>query len=1042
MKKIQRPRVEDIHTGEQFKIVDIGSFEVNHALNEPSVIDFRIFDTERNKFAFPMLKEYNFIIYNNEYYLTYLHEEDSSNIKDGVAIHISSLLKKKRVHDEYTGLYNLNDVLKISLDGSGFTFINCSTKNMKLQFENFGKDDRLSMLQHLLKRFDVECYFSKYTVYIFDKVGTETDYQFRFGYNIKALNKKVDVTDCNFSVRVLGHKPTEEEGGGDQFMYYYESPLKYHMPREIQDWEAPEIEDDKIKHVETARERGIAAVQDTPIITIMVAHEELPNEKERVPGIGDRALVRHYKMKLDFDLRIIKIREHPYSNKSNEYEFSNKREDVIDRNANKNEEKFDLDLLMKQIKEINMKIMNFVTTATLDGKFDEAEKSQYEQLLKTKNELETKAKDLADNALSSANSYTDVAKQNAIEIAKAEAQQKAKEAQEAATAYAKAQTELAQKEAAAYADGVVTASEKAVLDQAEQKVSDAKKYAEQKAKEAETAANNATNTKIDGLTFGANNLITGTQNKNANGWKSWGNIGRVGVYGPIGTAKQCLYIETKSADGKTNLTVPQGTAIGLQGDGHTFSVKAGQEYTLSMQIATSELGDKLSYTHLMYSVTGGNRRLQEIKITDFTKTEPIYVGATTYYYKINFTFKADRDDNNVHLLIGGVTARELNGSNGYAWIRIYELQVVPGNKVYEYSVSPADIQEDITQKAKETQDAAALDASTKATAATQNAKNDVQNGKVPLPTTSLNGDINPDKNKIKNAHMTLDENGCLLDQGNFRLIDPETGNEEIVRSDTNMIYDHSFEMLQFDPRQNLRGKLYKYTGPRHEIDTQYGARPGVWYCEGDPTVQWVGYTPGIEGINFAAYGDMFVEVNTKAQWSQYTYLNFDNSLKKRYTMSAALCHGDVDWDGAAKIRLRILAYDKSFKYISHVGQRDVDIPVTMVKKWKRYSVTTNTDLPEGTVFLRCIIESLQAWAWADGVQLVPYDKPIVYNPENSLYALRNRGLETKIVTTNCIKFSGGNPYMVDNGVMWWGTGEQGWGFYGRGNNQWWKFANG
>ncbi|MDI6508922.1 hypothetical protein QL993_30195, partial [Bacillus wiedmannii] len=79
-----------------------------------------------------------------------------------------------------------------------------------------------------------------------------------------------------------------------------------------------------------------------------------------------------------------------------------------------------------------------------------------------------------------------------------------------------------------------------------------------------------------------------TQNKNANGWKPWGSIGRVGVYGPMGTAKQCLYIETKSADGKTNLVVPQGTPIGLQGDGHAFSVKSGQEYTLSMEVATSE----------------------------------------------------------------------------------------------------------------------------------------------------------------------------------------------------------------------------------------------------------------------------------------------------------------------------------------------------------------------------------------------------------------------------------------------------------------------
>ncbi|MGG1147669.1 phage tail protein [Bacillus wiedmannii] len=1011
MKRIERPRVEDIYNGEQFKIVDTQSFEVEHQLNEPSSIDFRIFNTERNKLAFPLVKEYNFIFYDKEYYLILLHDEDSSDVKSGAAIHISSILKKKRVHEEYTGYFSIDDVLNITFEGSDFSVVNLAKKTKKLQFENFGKSDRLSMLQHVLKRFKVECYFSKYTVYIFDKVGAETDYQFRFGYNIKAINKKVDVTNCTFSVLVRGHTPTEEEGGGEQFVYYYESPIKYKMPEIIRDWEASVIEDDRVKNLETAIEQAREEVQDTPEITITVSHEVLPNEKERIPGIGDRALVRHYKMKLDFDVRIVKIRQYPYDNRSDEYEFSNKKEDVIDRNENKDDEKSDLDLLLKQIQEINKKIVNFVTAATMDGKFDESEKAQYEKLIQTKRELETKAETLASDAISTANTYTDEAKRNAIEIAKAEAQSKAKEAEKAASEYArlqaeyaqkeaqshadgvvtasekaildqaeqkvaaaktyaeqkakeaqsaaeksaaldatdksnsaknaaieaaklnaaekaeearlaaikaanaetalteertkayadgkitveenmriealekaakeaqqdaqnkatsakqaaisasaldasnkadkakadaiaaaqadaqtkanaakqaaseyakaqaelaekqakahadgvvtvsekavldqaeqkvaaaktyaaqkakeaetaakaaaatdaqnkadkakadaiaaaqadaktkadaakqaaldyaKAQAELAEKQAKAHADGVVTASEKAVLNQAEQKVAAAKTYAEQKAKEAETAANNATNLKIDGLTFGANNLITGTQNKNANGWKPWGSIGRVGVYGPMGTAKQCLYIETKSADGKTNLVVPQGTPIGLQGDGHAFSVKSGQEYTLSMEVATSELGNKLSYIHLMYSVAGGNKQLQEINVTNFTKTEPIYVGATTYYYKVNLTFKADRDDNNVHLLIGGVTTRALDGSNSYAWIRLYELQVVPGNKAYVYSISPLDVQSDIDnakvlaeQKAKEAQNAAQTYAEQKAAYEREQAK--------------------------------------------------------------------------------------------------------------------------------------------------------------------------------------------------------------------------------------------------------------------------------------------------------------------------------
>ncbi|MEI3893176.1 MULTISPECIES: phage tail spike protein [Bacillus] len=194
--------------------------------------------------------------------------------------------------------------------------------------------------------------------------------------------------------------------------------------------------------------------------------------------------------------------------------------------------------------------------------------------------------------------------------------------------------------------------------------------------------------KFDDIDIGGPNLITGTENKSATGWKSWGSIGRIGVYAPMGLAGQSLYVETKSADGKTQLPIAKDTKIGLEATGHSFSVRAGREYTLSMEVATSEFDDVLDYIYLMYTVTGGNRKLGNIKVTDFPQTAPVYVGATRFYHKVKLTFKADRDDDNVYMLIGGAVKRELTGSNGYAWIRIVALKIEKGNVATAWTVAP------------------------------------------------------------------------------------------------------------------------------------------------------------------------------------------------------------------------------------------------------------------------------------------------------------------------------------------------------------------
>ncbi|AZU98920.1 tail fiber protein [Bacillus phage pW2] len=197
---------------------------------------------------------------------------------------------------------------------------------------------------------------------------------------------------------------------------------------------------------------------------------------------------------------------------------------------------------------------------------------------------------------------------------------------------------------------------------------------------------------VNRVVVGGANMIDGTDFKEATGWTNWGGLGRVGVY-DITTIGRSLYVETKDAS-NNQLDVPINTPVGIQGTAsRSFNVLKDQEYTISMNVATSELGNTLDYTYILHTNSADNMKLPTIKVTDYPQIKPIYVGATIYYHYVTITFKAKMDDS-VRILIGGRTTRELKpsaGVTGYAWVRVNQLQVEKGNKATSWGLSSNDV---------------------------------------------------------------------------------------------------------------------------------------------------------------------------------------------------------------------------------------------------------------------------------------------------------------------------------------------------------------
>ncbi|PEJ49481.1 phage tail protein [Bacillus wiedmannii] len=143
-------------------------------------------------------------------------------------------------------------------------------------------------------------------------------------------------------------------GGGSQFQYYYESPLKYQMPELIRHRQVENIEDDKIKDKETALKRCKEAVEDIPIVSITVDHKEASFDDTNEPKVGDKAILQHHKYNMDFDVRVVKRRRYPFEQTPNVYEFSNKRDELVDRTEE--QKKWTSDIL-SVVKELDNKLL-------------------------------------------------------------------------------------------------------------------------------------------------------------------------------------------------------------------------------------------------------------------------------------------------------------------------------------------------------------------------------------------------------------------------------------------------------------------------------------------------------------------------------------------------------------------------------------------------------------------------------------------------------------------------------------------------------------
>ncbi|PZN10009.1 MAG: hypothetical protein DIU69_07815 [Bacillota bacterium] len=223
----------------------------------------------------------------------------------------------------------------------------------------------------------------------------------------------------------------------------------------------------------------------------------------------------------------------------------------------------------------------------------------------------------------------------------------------------------------------------------------------------------------------------------------------------------------------------------------------------------------------------------------------------------------------------------------------------------------------------------------------------------------------------------LDNEGVSVTEGHFLLHDAITQVPSSIAHATNLVRDHSFETI---PRLGTPDSHHTY-----QVDTSLMGDQFWWWFSGAEAPRVLStYGAGAGQLARFDFQAAVLRYWDRTMWRQRVPLDQTVGLAGPYTFSAwfaAFSATTVDTTAYGELR----AVNASGSSFQTVGFFTVPIKASEKWVWKRGYVTVR-DLPANTAYLEirlyCVPDSM---ILCDGVQIVPLDRPAVYDPESALW---------------------------------------------------------
>lgn len=296
-------------TGDTVLVNNITQVKRSRKVNGEKVLTFLAVPDDKDEQAWEFVQNESVVNFSGLEYIIKNNKEKSvgnRSIKQVTAVQtFFNTMINCYQYDVFTGSQTFFGALTRVFAPTPYTFsiIDSFTANL---FENFGRDNCLSLFQTVLERYGAEFEVVGSIVYLKRQIGVDTGFQMRWKYNITALSKDVDTKNLATVIRGFGGQPDEETG-------IYPIEREYRSNVEIfGELHAQAIYDERITTIAGMDERLQRELIDEPLLSITVDIAEIRDSEGNpleVINEGDRGFIIYEPMNIIVEARVVEIDE-------------------------------------------------------------------------------------------------------------------------------------------------------------------------------------------------------------------------------------------------------------------------------------------------------------------------------------------------------------------------------------------------------------------------------------------------------------------------------------------------------------------------------------------------------------------------------------------------------------------------------------------------------------------------------------------------------------------------------------------------------------
>lgn len=211
-----------------------------------------------------------------------------------------------RIYEEYTQYFSLENILTLVFSDTEYEYeVSGSTRYNALDFENFGNNDKMSLINQICDRWELEYRVKGNKVYFADQRGTKTTKQFRYKMNIHDSHVNLDISEGATYIRAYFGKKDEENPSNST---YVEKEMLHPLAEDFGVRHAKPYSNEVISQEETMQRYMKMKIEETWKLSVEIDVLDLSGDGSA--EVGDEVWAIDERMDLKYKTRIVEKRDY------------------------------------------------------------------------------------------------------------------------------------------------------------------------------------------------------------------------------------------------------------------------------------------------------------------------------------------------------------------------------------------------------------------------------------------------------------------------------------------------------------------------------------------------------------------------------------------------------------------------------------------------------------------------------------------------------------------------------------------------------------